>query len=230
MSNYLPPRNGEVAPVTIQGYSRDETVTTHPAFAMIGASRVSGHANLHDSDFHHNNFMRITIKRGELHRNLNRDWHGGREEYITVAMSEAQWATFVSAPNIGDGVPCTLLRRNGEGIPGIPALDRSEQIKSEIGKDLADAIRGMDEALAAVDDLGLSAKKAAAVREKIVRAKKLLDDSIPFAAKQFAEHVETTVEKGKQEIHGYMLNAIQRAGIESLKGAAPLALEEKNDE
>jgi hypothetical protein len=81
----------------------DEMTTTHPAFGQIGASRVSGHIQLYDSDFHHNAYMTISIRRSELHRSLNRDWHYGRDELIEVALSEAQWATFVSAPNIGSG-------------------------------------------------------------------------------------------------------------------------------
>lgn len=230
MTNYKKPRATEEAPVTVQGtgYRSDESVTTHPGFAQIGASRVSGHANLYDSDFHHNHYMTITISRSELHRSLNRDWHHDREEYIQVALTESQWATFVSAPNMGGGVPCTLQRRNGSLVPGIPALDRETQFNSEVAQDLADAIADIDEAIAAVDSLGLSAKKAAATKESLQKARRTLDDVIPFVAKQFSRHVEDTIEKGKQEIHGYMTNVIQRAGIEALSnGNVPLRLEEE---
>lgn len=231
MTSYKAPRAGQEAPVTKPGFSADETVTSHPAFAMIGASRVSGHTNLFDSDFVHNHYMTIKIKRAELHRSLNRDWHMDREEYIEVSLSESQWATFVSAPNMGGGVPCTLNHLHGKRIPQIPALDRSHLVNTEIEKDLADAIAGIDAALAAVDELGLSAKKAAVVRDKIASARKILDDHIPFATEQFAEYVENTVEKGKQEIHGYMTSVIQRAGIASLTGGTtPLAIEEKDED
>ena len=220
-------KRGEEMPVTVQGTGRqsDESVTTHPAFAQIGASRVSGHTNLYDSDFVHNHYMTITIARSELHRSLNRDWHSDREEYIQVALSESQWATFVSAPNVGGGVPCTLQRRNGAGIPGIPATDRDHQFNSEVKEDLAGAIADIDAALAAVDELGLSAKKAAMTKEKLQRARRTLDNVIPFVADQFAEYVEDTIEKGKQEIHGYMTNVIQRAGIEALSNGTTLPLQ-----
>lgn len=62
----------------------------HPAFASIRASRVSGGANLYDSDFQHQHYVTVSIMRSELHRTLSNDWHHGREELIEVAMSESQ--------------------------------------------------------------------------------------------------------------------------------------------
>ena len=66
---------------------------------------MRGSTNLYDSDFRHNHYMTITIRASELHRDLNRDWHFGRNELIEVALTESQWATFVSAPNMGSGLP-----------------------------------------------------------------------------------------------------------------------------
>jgi hypothetical protein len=231
---YAKPRANEAMPETRESsWNPDETITSHPAFAMIGASRVSGHTNLFGSDFHHNNYMVVRIKGAEFHRSLNRDWHMGRESYIEVAMTESQWATFVSAPNIGDGTPCTLTQHGGKRIPGIPSLERSKLVKMEVDEDLAETVRFLDEALAAVDGLGLSKKKADEVSSKIRSARKRLDDHIPFAAKQFGEYVEDTIEKGKQEIHGYMMNVITRAGINTLQGpensATPLQIKEDKE-
>lgn len=223
---YATPKPGQVAPETEEGHLYD-TITTHPAFAQIGASRVSGSTNLYDSDFTHNGYMVIRITRSELHRGLNNDRHHGREEYIEVALSESQWATFVSAPNIGSGVPCTLQHRNGQRIPGIPDFNRKALVKDEMDQDFSEVLSGLDEALAAVDAAGLSAKKADVIKGKIRRAKQMLDKNIPFAMEQFEEHVEKTVERGKAEIHGYMTNVIHRSGIEALKGAAPLQIEEE---
>ena len=119
---------------TVKGASGDpRTVTTHPAFAQIAASRVSGHTALYDSDFRHNAYMTIKIRTSELHRNLHHDWHFDREEIIEVALSEVQWATFVSAPNMGSGVPCTLQRLNGKQIPQLPDPEsRADQFNAEM--------------------------------------------------------------------------------------------------
>ena len=48
-------------------------------------------------------------------RDLSHDWHHEREQYIEVAMSEAQWATLVSSLN-STAIPCTLTYLMGKCI------------------------------------------------------------------------------------------------------------------
>lgn len=78
-------------PVTVKGGRDDEETTTHPAYAMIGASRVQGGSYLYGSEFHHQHFVTVSIRRAETHRSLSRDWFSGGEELIEVAMSEAHY-------------------------------------------------------------------------------------------------------------------------------------------
>lgn len=199
-----------------------ETATTHPAFCQIGASRVSGHTHLYDSDFRHNAYMTISIRRSELRRGLYRDWHYGGAEIIEVALSEAQWATFVSAPNIGSGVPCTLQRQNGVSIPGLPApASRTEQFGSEIRKGLDKSLAALSELDTEIEGMGLPKGKTAAIREVLRRAYSTLSSTVPFVAEQFDEHMEGTVEKAKAEVHGYMTEAIMRSGLAALTNAEP---------
>lgn len=201
-------------PVTTQyGESwRDETKTTHPAFAQIRASRVSGRINLYGSDFTHNAFVSITIKRSELLRGLNNDHHFGKEELIEVSLSESQWATFVSAMNIGDGVPCTLNHVGRESVPGLPdPKSRADQFGDEMVKKLQSTIDQAQAALDELDSLGLPKGKTEKVRESMKRFIREATCNVPFVAEQFDKHVEKTVEKGKHEIHGYMTNVIHHA-------------------
>jgi hypothetical protein len=85
-----------------------DSVEKHPAYAQIGASRVSGGTYLYGSNFAHQHYVTISITKSELNRSLSRDWASGGEEYIEVALSEAQWASFVSTLNSGTGIQCTL--------------------------------------------------------------------------------------------------------------------------
>jgi hypothetical protein len=99
----------------------------HPAYGMIGASRVSGGAYLYGSDFRHQHWMTIRIHHGRLLRSdLSYDHYMAEGQIIEVELSEAQWATFVSAANVGDGVPCTINWVVGEGfLPELtPPTDR----------------------------------------------------------------------------------------------------------
>lgn len=198
-----------------------ETVTTHPAFAQIVAARTSGgHQTLYGSDFVHNDFICIRICASELRRSLNRDWSFGRRDIIEVRLSEAQWATFVSSPNIGSGVPCTLSVRDGQYVPTIPApTPRSDQFTKEMKASLGEVITKLDDLIGGA--------KTAAQKKEMQLLRQQIVSNLPFVADQFGRHVETTMEHAKAEIHGYMVGMIQRAGLEALtNGALPLQIEQ----
>jgi hypothetical protein len=207
-----------------------QTVSRHPAFGQIGASRVSGSRALYASDFRHNAFMTIRIARSELRRDLSRDWHFARDELIEVALTEAQWATFVSAPNIGSGVPCTIQHIDRAMVPGLPdPASRVDQFRSEMEAKLAKGIDGLKAMLAEIDGLGLPKGKAAYLKGGIEALLRDLSSNLPFVASQFSEHMEETVEKAKAEVHGYMTQALQRAGLEALGGSLPLRIEGRTE-
>lgn len=232
--SYKAPRKGEQTPEVSEqsgpGGSK-ETSVKHPAFGQISVSRrqAGGNGiNLYDSDFGHNNFVTIEVKRSELHRDLSRDWHFPREELIQINMSESQWATFVSSFGMGSGVPCTLTWLPGEGyVPGIPTFERKEVFKREMEEASQEAIDGIKKLIAAVGETGLSKKKQEELVSGANRALRALTSSMPFVHDQFNEHVEVTVERGMQEIHGYLNAAVTRAGLKTLTGDShePIAIE-----
>ena len=195
---------------------------THPAFGQIAASRVSSTpgAALYGSDFDHGHYMTITIRRSEFDRSsLSSDYYHGTQEVIEVALSEAQWATFVSAPNMGLGVPCTIQYEAGKGyIEGIePIEDRRTQFNREVAGRMQGAIDAVDDALG---DVTLT-KKQRAVFDRIKMA---LSDGLPWVAKQFDEHAETTVERAKMEVNAYITQALMRAGVAALNEGAPIEI------
>ena len=222
-----------VEPQTVKVNSAvSETVTTHPAYAQIGVHRVSGgHKVLYDSDFQHQHYVVIRIARSQLHRGLNRDWHFERDELIEVALSEAQWATFVSSPNMGSGVPCTLQRLKGEEIPKLPdPINRADQFGTELSNKLAGCQAVLDDLLAQISDSGLSKVKQQQLTASVHKVKQEIGCNANFVVEQFDEHTETTIEKAKQELHGYMTHAIQRAGLATLtEGKLPLQLAENKE-
>lgn len=199
-------------------------VETHPAYAQIGAARVSGRAHLYGSDFDHQHFVTVWIKRSELQRDLSHDWAHAREELVEIAMSEAQWATFVSSPNQGDGVQCTLLSKDGRMVSRLPAPQRrTEQFAKEMRDRLENALgdlKNLREHLAA----GKGGKRALDLLDSVER--QLLNNT-EYVAGQFGAHMEKTVERAKVEINAYMQNTINRLGLEAAKGTGPLALEEE---
>ena len=219
-------------PVSVEkkdNYGPDRTiVTTHPAFGQISASRVSGEEALYGSDFISRNYMTIRIRKSELHRSLNRDWHRDTQDIVEIALTESQWATFVSSPNMGGGVPCTIQRLDGQVIPGLPDPQaRTDQFKGEMEKSFAGIIEKIDQLIA----------KAKTKNDKFELGllKQDIEKNLPYVAKQFGEHMEGTFEAAKQEFHGYMTNVLISAGLNALEASRPLELghdrkEEPNEE
>lgn len=215
------------------GTHRDETRVTHPAFGQITVSRIQGRRALYGSDFEHNTYVRITIYRSELNRHLSRDWPHQREQLMSVDMSEAQWATFVSSFGQGSGVQCTLERFNGEGIPEFPLRDEGQEYKVEQDKALTAALDNLLELRATIEAnvQGLTKVKQAELLKNVNMSIRKLTDSMPFIAKSYAEHMEERVEKAKIEIHAYLGESVRRAGLEALgAGQGPLLLEKRDDE
>lgn len=205
-----------------------EKILEHPAFGLIGGSRVSGGAVLFGSDFVHHNFVEIRISRAELHRDLSRDWTFGRNELVSVRLSEAQWATFVSSLNMGQGVPCTIHHTGNGYAPGLP-LRREEDVTRQESREALEGLTAMvDEAIAEVKDgigASLSQKKRDALIGSLQKLRRKVGDSLPFMAKSFDRHMEKTVERAKVEVNAYMQGAVMRAGMASLTGSnAPLQL------
>lgn len=198
-----------------------ETVLTHPAFGQIMVSRVSGITNLYGSDFKHHSYVVIRIARSELHRSLSRDWFHSRERLIEVALSEAQWATFVSAFNVGEGVPCTIERINNTGVPGIPHRDESQEYKTEANQAMQDSLNDLKALRADIveNTAGLSKAKQAALLERVEKSIRSLSQTLPFIADSFAEHMENRVEKAKVEVNAYATGTVQRLGLEAIAKA-----------
>ncbi len=191
------------------------TIYNHPAFGMIRASRVSGRSTLHGSDFIHNGYVTVAICRSSFRRNLASDWHHADDEVVSVKMSEAQWATFVSTLNCGMGVPCTIEHIERETMPDIPHRVATDSFKGESREYMAEAI----ETLRGIQKLN---KKQ---QEAVDRAIMQLTSNVDFVADQFGKHIEKTVERAKSEIESYVTGAIVRAGIQVLsEGKKPLEM------
>jgi hypothetical protein len=211
---------------------REETRTTHPAFAQISASRVSGRAYLYGSDFDHQHYITLRIKRSQLHRNLSRDWHFDGEELIEVAMTEAQWATFLSSMNMGSGAPCTLERFNGQSVPSLPKpKPRADQFRAEMQKSMEKTDQRITDTITRIKEMGLPKGKTETLVSALEGLKQQINSNLPFVASQFEEHMEDTVEAAKIEVQGYVQGLTQQAGLEALTGyPTSLAISFKGDE
>ena len=198
----------------------NEEVSRHPAYGQVSFNHVSGSANLYGSDFVHQHYVMLTIKTSELHRDLSSDWHFEKQNLIEVALSEAQYATLISAPN-RSGVPCTILWRETTGIvPGLPNRDNSKLFSQEHLENLQNTVRALklqrEEIVGATSKL--SKKQQANVLGPLDAAIREIESNLPFLVKSFDEHMETTVEKAKIEVNAYVTETVHRAGLDAIQG------------
>lgn len=198
--------------------ARGERIYHHPAFGQIRASRVSGKTHLYGTDFLHQYYIVIELQRSEENWHLSQPWHhpsGG--SMFSVAMSEAQWATFVSSLNVGSGVPCTIEHaRTGpiEEMPRItPAAPRAEEFKRDMRETLSEAVTELTTALKAARDRKVHSSIIAGL-EAALRAVK---GSTEFVEHRFAEHIEDLVEEAKVEANAYIDHAVKVAGVEAIR-------------
>lgn len=203
---------------------RGGTIVTHPAYAQIMASRISGQSALYGSDFLHQNFIRIRISPSELHRDLSNDnMYNSVKTYIEVDLSEAQWATFVSAMSVNGGTGCTLNSVNMQDVPGLPRpADKKPQFTSEAKAACDAAVQSVREMHEAIAELSISQKQKTILAARATAVLNKLNSTIPFIMDQFGEYMEDTVEKAKMEVNAYTVNAVQRAGLQALKAEGPL--------
>jgi hypothetical protein len=179
----------------------------HPAFGQIVANRVNGQnkGSLYCSDFTGNSYIAVTISGSVLTRNLSSDWLFPTKEKIEVRMSEAQWATFVSAMNVGAGTPCTISHENHERTPPIEwGEDRSARFKLEMDETLVSAMEGIEALSAMIHKKPMSKKARVELLLGLDRIKDNVSGNVDFVSDQFGEHIEKTVEAAKAEVHGYM--------------------------
>jgi hypothetical protein len=203
-----------------------DSVERHPAYGQIGASRVHGQTYLYGSDFQHRDYVVIRIHTSELHRGLSHDWPYAKDQLIEVALSEAQWATFVSTLNMGMGTQCTIQHRQGQPlVPEIAgAPDRKAQITEEMRKAAQKGLEALLTLREEVDALKVSAKAREALMAKVETVERELASNIPYIAQTFGEQVEASTEQAKIEIHAYVQNVVQRAGVAALQGGGPIQL------
>lgn len=177
---------------------------------VIGACRVSGHVNLFDSEHKHQGFVTIRIGTAARSRQYGRDWIKKDTQLIEVHLSESQWATFVTAMNYGDGVPCTLSWIMGENIEQPEAPEQ----RTKLFKD--DFLKTIQNAVDRIDGMLSESKLTKAQQNELRMIRQEIVSNAPFMEKQFSEHMEDRVERAKADVEAYMNVAVQRAGLAAL--------------
>lgn len=216
-----------------QGTAMERETYRHPAFGMIGFSRVSGGKNvLFGSSVKHNDRIVMKLKHGDQDRYLHRDNYYGNELIAEVEMSYSQFAECITAMNIGDGVPCTIKYTEKDGY--IPAIAENNSKREQFRNEFSDTIlKAMEQVQDQINDIqkSLDDKKNLGVKDrkemisKLQQVKYNIGSNLDFYVEQFDEQMEKTTLEAKGEIEAFCQNKIN-----SIAQAALVENREKIDE
>jgi hypothetical protein len=206
-------------------------VESHPGFGKIGASRCQAGGpgiTLFDSDIRHSHTVRVRISGATRRRDLNHDWIYSSGGIVEVELSEAQWASFVSSMNVGDGVPCSIRAIQGQMVPGFPHSPRLAQSMQETQGAAQRAFERIQEAMAAVDALDPKAPVKER-REALNWLRSSIANAVPnvtFATKSLIEQTEDVVTKARADVEAFVVTKARQLGldVEAVAGGNPLAI------
>ena len=196
---------------------------THPSYAMLSFCRTSGGWRpLFGTSIQHQNTIRLTLKTGSVRRDLNTDWYFGGETLFEVEMSYNQFAELIGCMNMGDGIPVTLRRLNGELVEDPPFVDKKQQHENEFGQRLESV---MKETRCLIDKVkGLFASKKTFNRkeqEDILKDLTHIEQEIgvnsKFALTCFQEQMDKTVIESKSEVEAFVQNKMHSLALESMR-------------
>lgn len=201
------------------------TVYSHPAFGIITASRISGQTNLFGSNVGHSGFVRISIFPAKLHRDGYSDFiHGSIKPIIEVNLSEAQWVSFISRMNMGDGTPVTITdRAMGETVhvPGLPDMEKAtERLESQIEDMVGEAEKKAklaEKELMKLLEERLPKKVLAEAQSLMTRIGVLGEHAREFQRECLTETKEKLVAESRIEIDAMLTGAVTKLGLESVQ-------------
>ena len=208
----------------------------HPAYGVIRVSRVSGgDRRLFGSKIKHSHWMSIEISTAAIERNLSQDWIYPRNTIASVEMSEAQWATFVSSPGVGGGVPCTIeTMRDGQWMRVEPMPEpesEREAARQEFADKMKDVHATFERVQAmlgkAIDTPGPVKKSDLRTIHDLLYTLTNLKSSMRFAEEQFERAMEQSVEAAKADLDAHITMTAQRLGLDTVRRTG--LLESKDD-
>lgn len=216
----------EQEPVLIDG------VESHPAFATVRTSRVTGLHSLFGSEIQHEHVIELTISTATRKRDLNHDSVHSGEEIITVAMSAAQWGEAINSTGNYRGTCATITRRDRRLVPAIPYRPRIRHNVDEVRNSTREALRKIREA---AEELSTAIEGKAgirALREKMSRLIRTVDNAptnAEFAVTSMQEAMEHIVTAASIEIEARVIAASQQ-GIVASNPIAAIDAPRQDDE
>ena len=201
---------------------------THPSYGMLGFSRITRgeKTSLFGTSMQHSNTIVLRLKAASRRRGLNNDWYYGGKQLFEVEMSYSQFAELITEIGVGDGIPVTIRRINGQKMPDPPFEDKGEIHIREFEQHMKDTYEDAKALIRKVSEIFSSRKSInKADRESILSALTKIANSIgtdqSYQVQQFQSTVEKTVTEAKGEIEAFIQHKVIQVGQQKLVEETP---------
>lgn len=195
----------------------DNEYTSHPSYGSIRLSRTQGgDGRLFMSPLRHDHRISITIGPAEHVRSLNTDTHYGKAQtYITIDLSEEQFARFVCGVGDGNGVPCTIRRLGQESVEAPPVQLAAERHYNEAKMTAKETLQALDDLLGSIDEVAAKSpqKVRDALKSKVQEARRKVGDHMPWIVQMLHEHMDKVVSSAKIEVEAYVNRRLSGEGL-----------------
>ena len=195
----------------------------HESYGMIGITHTTcGGAALFGSSIKHDRMITLRIKRASVERSLHKEWYYGYEPIVEVQLSASQFAQFITTPNVGEGVPCTIKYVEGKRMEEPPYRGQNEIFNDELQEKFNKALSDTDDLIRDANDM-LDSKGPMKVADKKKLLGKLnglvqhIKSNMPFLHKQFTRSMDKTVTAAKAEIEEFYTSTIMKLGKKALE-------------
>jgi len=147
--------------------------------------------------------------------------HGKHPAIIEVEMTPIQWAEFLTAGHVDDGVPCTITRLNGKGMSRVEMRNVAEEYGNHINEKFEDFQKGIKRFEDEIEQTLESGKSMGKTQMKeLLHSMKCFRENAPanlkYAHDRFREDMANMVVKAKAEINAYAELRLGDYGVKCL--------------
>ena len=147
--------------------------------------------------------------------------HGKHPAIIEVEMTPIQWAEFLTAGHVDDGVPCTITRLNGKSTSPVEMENLAYEYGQHIDEQFNDFRDGIKKFEAEIEHTLESGKSMGKTQMKeLLRHMKCFRENTPaniqLAHDRFREDMAKIVAKAKAEVNSYAELRLGDYGVKCL--------------
>lgn len=217
------------------------TTYRHDAYSTIRLTNPQGGSStLFGSDIRHDNKVCIEICRAKLERSLGRDWILPEKTILSLEMSHAQFAQFITSSGKYEGTPCTLLEAPLPGtetrmMPGIANIETKHAVlKREIREEARDSLSSMQTLVSDLQSLVGGGKPRISelknIASMLANAIGNLPSNMEFVVGSAEEALEKATSDAKIEVEAYIAATAQRIGLNHISQLGQIENKEKSND